>query len=331
MTLSDIEKKLMEFLDKLGESMSPISDTIKGIIASVKNKFITPFELDQLSNLIDLYYDAMTTMFASMTNPEMRKIYLASAAYTVQKFGIVLNTSNIDFKALNILIKDMTADMVAAASGGKEYVKSYFRLSSQTAVTEAEISRLVAEGFIDSGTASKAKKALREGTEDLLSQMILDAESQGQFIDKTRRAELNRIAKMKVSDTVKARLRAEFEQKFADEKFMQIIDKNGNVRNYRVETYTNMVARTRLGDAQVLGSIEQGAEYGITEFKVTKHNTSTPICIPHEGVTYTTNPKNRQFEMLTEKNRPLYHPNCLHRLIPTAYTNNELSKMEAVR
>ncbi|MBK8396148.1 MAG: hypothetical protein IPL26_13040 [Leptospiraceae bacterium] len=106
---------------------------------------------------------------------------------------------------------------------------------------------------------------------------------------------------------------------------------NGKIRNYKIDTYSEMVARSRVGRAQVEGTLQEAANYNVSTFRVSVHNTDTPVCIPHEGEIYTTDTANKKFEFLTAENKPLYHPNCQHRLLPKPFTKRALAEMKDVR
>jgi hypothetical protein len=103
---------------------------------------------------------------------------------------------------------------------------------------------------------------------------------------------------------------------------------SGKIINYRIDTYAELVARTRLGDAQVIGTIEQAQYNGTDCFQVTAHSTKTPICIPHENQILTTNKDLISAGVAPlATNRPVYHVNCQHRLAPYPLTRAEKDQL----
>ena len=113
-----------------------------------------------------------------------------------------------------------------------------------------------------------------------------------------------------------------------DQKYIQIINKNGDPMNWKISSYSEVVARTRAAEAQIAGAIEVSEANGISTFRVTAHNTTTAICKPHENKIYTTDQKLYDlFEPLNSENKPVYHPNCQHRLLPAPFTKNQLAGM----
>lgn len=120
-----------------------------------------------------------------------------------------------------------------------------------------------------------------------------------------------------------------------DEKYIPITCKRKDgstfVRNYKIDTYSQLVARTRFGQAQVLGAIEESKAYDIYTYTVTSHNTQTEICKPHEGKVYTTDPELialKIFPPLDKTNTPLYHVNCQHRIVPRVYSQAAIDRLK---
>jgi hypothetical protein len=85
-------------------------------------------------------------------------------------------------------------------------------------------------------------------------------------------------------------------------------------RKYKPEYYAEMVARTRLREANSLGVIQTSLDYGVDTIQVSSHNTETPICLEYEGQIYSISGTSKEFPPL-----PAYapfHPNCLHVMAP---------------
>ena len=131
----------------------------------------------------------------------------------------------------------------------------------------------------------------------------------------------------KLSETEKE-LFKNLTDKFKEKKFITITTKNGRERNYKVKTYIELVNRTSFANAQVQSSIDTSEANNIFTFVVTSHNTQTEICKPHENKIYTTLQKlTKYFPLLTNKNKPTYHVNCQHRLLPKPFTKKQLERM----
>lgn len=131
--------------------------------------------------------------------------------------------------------------------------------------------------------------------------------------------------------SAKKELIKKFNDLYGEGNVIPVKMKNGKIRNYKVNTYSELVARSRVGNAQVEGTLQEASNYNVNTFLVSVHNTKTKVCMPHEGKTYTTDSNNRKFKLLTPERKPLYHPNCQHRLLPNPLTKRELALMENVR
>lgn len=97
-----------------------------------------------------------------------------------------------------------------------------------------------------------------------------------------------------------------------DGKFIKVIDKNGKPIRYRPDTYSEMVARTRLAEAQSVATIQTVQDYGGDLVRVSDHNTLTPFDMQFEGRVFSISGTHAVYPLLVEITP--FHPNCLHRL-----------------
>lgn len=268
----------------------------------------TNSELDRLLGVVNVQYDQIQMTLETFTTQIMPGAYTSgsdAARYALKKIGALQHTYVRDMKAVGILTRDMNRDFTRAIENGRESIGTYFKFSKQGRLTESEISEAVRKGIMDKGTGYEAKKRLREAIKERGTQIFDEAS-------------LNKYIKKKVLQG--------YEEKLLNGQVMQIINKNGKVMNFRVNTYSDLVSRTRFGDAQVQGTIDTTLQNGIKLFKVTKHNTKSEICLPHEGQILTADKKDKRYAYIDghgehgELNRPLYHPNCMHRIMPYVET-----------
>jgi len=108
------------------------------------------------------------------------------------------------------------------------------------------------------------------------------------------------------------RLQEELMKKAIDGKFVIIIDKNGNPRQWRIDAYAEMVARTKLQEASSQAMINTAVALDQDLVQVSSHNTLTPMCQEYEGKIYSLSGKDEDFPELPET--PPFHPNCMHTL-----------------
>lgn len=277
---------------------------------------LTPAEFKKKLKEIESAFDRLKKIFKSFTISTVPAVFNLVQEVNKNFFKYLskkVDHTTRDIKALNTLIRDMILDFNTSADRGLESVLNYFKFNKSMQISESEISRLVANSILEKGTQTYyGKKYLYEDLKD----NILDEKKFKEYIARKIRDKKKELSKLDLSEDDFIKKLKKYENKLKKEKFMQIIDKNGTIRNYSVKDYSDLVVRTRLGEAQVIGTIEQARVNDITLFQVTGHNTLTAICKPHEYKIYTTDKNNEKYEYLTIDRRPLYHPNCKHRLIP---------------
>jgi len=84
---------------------------------------------------------------------------------------------------------------------------------------------------------------------------------------------------------------------------------------YKPSYYAELLARTKFHQAHSQATLVQSANYGTDLVEISSHNTTTPICIPYEGNTYSISGTSKVFPPLPDS--PPFHPNCLHLMYPT--------------
>jgi hypothetical protein len=271
---------------------------------------------NQYQSLIEIEYNRLINNFDTFARRSAIDIFSFSSNQTLDKLRRLEQKYpwGIDTKTINILTKNMMSDFGVVSENGKSYYRSYVEFSKQGMIPEREIDFAVAKGYLEKGTAKEAKKLMKQKFEKAIDKEIVDrVNKDSRFFRKIKYAQ---IEGMNIEDAVKIRLKAEFEEKLRDNKFLFLINKNGDVMTFKVKTYSDLVARTRLGEAQVAGTLEAGLSKGVRYYKVTSHGTKTKTCMPFEGAVLTTNQNDTRFRPVNKSNTPLYHINCKHRIYP---------------
>jgi len=327
----DLVNKILADLDKLDKLMNPYVKELIEIMQTIDEpktparQKLTEKRINELVDELSILFEEFSILAATQAYRDGRKF-----ANEILEIERLVKTTTGDKKAIKALIKDMNMDFDTKIKSFQRRTSQVMHaFSKQGALTESEISLLVAQGYIDKNTAMGAKKVLRARISE--TGEILDESELAAWIERKLKRKKTEINKRNVNQAVRDRLYAAEVERLKDGKFMQIIDKNGDIRTYKVDTYADLVSRTRLGEAQVLGTIEEANEYNIDTFRVSDHNTTTKKCQEFEGKTFTTDPNNKKFPLLTEQTRPLYHVNCQHRLLPYKITSTKLKEMANVR
>lgn len=92
----------------------------------------------------------------------------------------------------------------------------------------------------------------------------------------------------------------------------QFITING--RNYQIGKYAELVARTRVREAQTIGTIRTIQEFGLDLVKWKASADACEICQPFDGEIYSISGKDKEFPVLSES--PPVHPHCTCTLTP---------------
>jgi len=112
-----------------------------------------------------------------------------------------------------------------------------------------------------------------------------------------------------LSDMIEEHLRSSLD----DGDFIEI-----NGRHYNLDDYSEMVARTRLREAQTEATKQMCAEYDNDLVLFSTHGNSCDICSPLEGQVFSLTGLTAGYPELTSEDEPPIHPNCGHSISPTS-------------
>ena len=125
----------------------------------------------------------------------------------------------------------------------------------------------------------------------------------GLLDDAIRAGESRGYAKKLITDYIKSEV--------GEGKFIQI-----RGRNYKMSSYADLVAKTRLRHVQTEAVRKSCKEFENDLVEVSDHGTSTVICIPYEGNVYSLSGKHPVYPYLEAY--PPFHPRCQHHIRPTS-------------
>lgn len=95
-----------------------------------------------------------------------------------------------------------------------------------------------------------------------------------------------------------------------EKKYIVLIDKNGKPINYQLKTYAEMLARTKIREAQTSAAVNVALSSGGDLVKVSSHNTETAYDAQFEGKTFSLSGTDPDFPGVVDL--PPFHPNCRH-------------------
>lgn len=105
-------------------------------------------------------------------------------------------------------------------------------------------------------------------------------------------------------------------------------------KNWKLDTYSEMVVRTVTREAVVQGAMDRMASHGISLARVSFHATSCPVCKPFEDRLVSLDGNTSQYEgeaVMNTGEVPPYHPNCAHSLQPVAVRVDAVRRELAAR
>jgi hypothetical protein len=105
--------------------------------------------------------------------------------------------------------------------------------------------------------------------------------------------------------------------KLGEGKVLRLETRRGPI-HMRAEAYAHLRARTDGAGAQTRGTIDQCLAFGVNLVRISWHNTSTPICKPHERQVYSLTGEHPRFPPLasTPRGGAPFHDFCIHGVLP---------------
>lgn len=133
--------------------------------------------------------------------------------------------------------------------------------------------------------------------------------------DNVRQATLEAAAQKFATGQTLKQTKAELIREFTDAGLTGIKDSAG--REWRLDTYAEMVARTTTAEAANAGIMNQLKGYGHDLVKMSQHRATCPICAPYEGRVYSMTGKTEGYPRLDQvpgfdMGYMNFHPNCRH-------------------
>lgn len=339
----------------LRQAMNSAVTSIKKDIQSAITNGINPGQLESRLNAINQQLTHVESVYSRYISNVIPQAYANGAEITkniLESPAIIDNKFLFDNKTVNSLIKHATDDFTRGIAGSRDLIGFSYKVSKQAFLTEQEISQLVAAEYMASGDAKQVQKKVFEAFANLQgrnknpSSAIVTAQNRD-ITNLEADAQFESILQSKVQalrNQFPNLTQAQFEKRMAkslkalnEEKYIRIINKNGEYMHFTLDHYSELVTRTRIGDSQIAGTMEMAIKDGIDLFRITSHNTTSAQCISHEGQFYSTNPKligkafqGKKIGEASRANLPLYHPgNCLHRVVAVPYLDDEIIGLDS--
>lgn len=239
-----------------------------------------------------------------------------SASYWTKVSAVIDQEYNIMQRALQQWAKEALPGEYAAqiANAVEELAKAEKMIITAADVvasvearttTAAITSRLGREAVVDMAAAISSGKKFTKKLLKATQQTVLDESVMNSALGEAyRRGDIKEFADLLYSN------RPETKAWFDMINEGKLVEVNG--RHYQPDYYAELVARTKFHDVQSQAT-QATAEYvGSDLVQVSNHNTTTPLCMEHEGQVYSISGEHPDYPPLTDT--PPFHPNCLHTL-----------------
>ncbi len=221
--------------------------------------------------------------WASIEIPKIYRYVLTEQMIKAKKLKTITNTAQ---KSINRLLKSKN-------------VQALQRVLAQSAIDDISTGLLLGRRDIN--------RVIAQTRQTLISESIID----NALLREIERGNIAVSKILKRQGTVANRLM----KAAKDNKFLTIIDKNKNPRQYRITDYTEMVYRTKWHVAQNEAVKTNNKNWDTDLIRVSNHNTTTEICQHYEGKIFSLTGKNKDFPIADQV--PPYHVKCLHYITTT--------------
>jgi len=122
------------------------------------------------------------------------------------------------------------------------------------------------------------------------------------LLKKARPADVAEASMARTS--ISAKIRDYLLGKLGGEDFIKIKGKDGIVRNYNAKKYAELVARTRMREAQTRAVKEMARQYDNDLVQITTHDNPCPACEEYQGNVYSISGETPGYELLPEGGPP---------------------------
>lgn len=252
-----------------------------------------------------------------LTNPQQNQLYWQNIKIKLNKEYREILKLNQEWAYTEIprqyrfVLREQMAKAKSLKSISNKASKTITQLLKSNTVTQ--IQKVLAQSAVDDISAGLVlgrrdiNRVIAQTRQSLISESVIDTAL-------LREIEAGNISASKIL-VKQGTLANRLFKNVKENKFLTIIDKNGNPRQYRITDYANMVYRTKWHEAQSEAVKTNNANWDTDLIQVSNHNSTTEICQQYEGKIMSLSGKNKDFPVAD--NVPGYHVNCLHYISTT--------------
>jgi hypothetical protein len=303
MAKESFQKQVIKLQKRLNKVENELKD-ISNIIATT-DKIDIGF-WNKLKRKTQKAYEEARVIYKQWSDTEIPRAYFTNIQKQISRIkhikfqpSKIINFStfskkDIHKRTINTILDDSISTYFLGLQMGEKKLNRLMGLTQQLNVQEKTVNKAIEEGFGKGAEGVKFDKKVGRGS-------LYGAQRQLQ------------------KDLMKDAL---------NEQYITVIDKNGKPINYNIKSYAELVARTKLIEAQSSSTVNLSLDYGSGLVQVSAHNTQTEYDAQFEGKVFDLTGKNPRFPTATDL--PPFHPNCQHVLtvfFEEALTDKQLEKI----
>lgn len=216
------------------------------------------------------------------------------------------------------LLADIERILRQLDEGARAWIETQLPLAYQAGMA-ATLTQLTQMG-LNPGTLRPSLVGIhRDAVAVLANNMLADLTEAHQLVgrrlqDVFRQAGIEAVARKVATGQTARQAKAQLQQALVDQGIVAFADSRG--RQWRLDAYAEMVARTTTREATNLGRLNQGTELGYDLVEITTHSPTCDICAAYQGRVYSVSGRDRRYPALYETafrhGFHSIHPNCGH-------------------
>jgi len=191
-------------------------------------------------------------------------------------------------RAVEAASRRITTDVASALHSVAPYIEKVWTDTQQLIIREETMAALVTRGQILGLTPKQLKQRIVATMRDGALERLKDS-------------------------AVPAALQFDL-QNVAQGRVVRILCRDGKYRNYGLDYYGDLVARTASRQVATEGSLVAALEFDQDLVRWSVHANACPRCLPNQGKIFSITGRNKDFPLLTDDKRTPLHPKCGHSL-----------------
>lgn len=298
---------LKDRMTALGEVYESTANQLIDVIGNIDPATLRPDVVGMAIRTVRDLIDALDVAAQMWAGEAIEAAYDKSAEVTLTKLEAIgaerasasrYNPNRHD-RAVARVVKDVQRDLWKANRTIEKTARTYLSVLSRAATEVKKVPERV-EAFEAKDAVPWILKLIRKAREGAWKK---GATAAGPGASWPRTA---------ISKSIQEYLRS----KLKGQDFIAVRLANGKIRNYNLKAYAELVARTRMRQAQTDATKELCKQFENDLVIYSTHDDPCPDCLPYEGQIFSISGHDPEYPELTSDIEPPTHVNCEHGISP---------------